>query len=263
MEIKSRNIDTIYMALCNKLQNAQKVNGTRELNNVKITLTNPDYNVIGCRNISLSYMLGELLWYFCGRNDVEFISKFGSMWSRISDDGITNNSAYGFILMKKHGFDQIEKIIELLKRDPNSRRAVLNINEANERVIETKDEPCTIAIQFLLRNKSLDCTAIMRSNDIWFGFPYDVIFFTELQKFIAKELGVKCGHYTHFATSLHVYEKDIEKISNLRCDIKRIFINSETLHQRKNDLIQRVEKSSDPRSYIVKLARQYEIIEEY
>lgn len=50
------------------------------------------------------------------------------MWNKLSDDGITANSAYGYILQKKHGFNQIEKIIELLKVDPYSRRAVMNIN---------------------------------------------------------------------------------------------------------------------------------------
>ena len=85
--------------------------------------------------------------------------------------------------------------------DPNTRRAVVNINVPNVNVIETKDEPCTIALQFLNRDGKLHCTAIMRSNDIWFGTPYDWAFFIELQKVIADKLGLGYGTYTHFATS--------------------------------------------------------------
>lgn len=263
MEYKSSHIDDIYKYLCRNLIDAPEVNGTREINNVKITLTNVSENIVGCRNISEAYLLGELLWYFTGRNDVEFISKFSSFWSRISDDGITSNSAYGYTLMRKYGFDQIKTIIKLLKSDPGSRRAVLNINEPNPFVKETKDEPCTIAIQFLLRNGKLNCTAMMRSNDIWLGFPYDVAFFTELQKYIASELYVECGEYTHFATSLHVYNRDIDKISHLKDDGTHMRIDSEKFHLFRDFAAYKVMHSSDPKREVVNIFKNYGILEEY
>lgn len=211
-----REIDQIYLNLCKDLcTEGEKVGNTRELSNVIITLNNIKENIVGIRNISAAYLFGEWLWYFTARNNTKFISKFGPMWEKLSDDGITSNSAYGYIMMAKFGFDQISKIIELLKADPNSRRAVININTPNEKVIETKDEPCTIALQFRIRNNKLYCTAMMRSNDIWFGLPYDIAFFTELQMFIADALGVGYGSYTHFDVSLHMYEKDIPKIQNI------------------------------------------------
>lgn len=262
MDIKSRNVSILYKQICGELSRAPRVNGTHEINNAKITLTDITDNVISCRNISIAYCLGELLWYFTARNDVNFISKFSSFWSKISDDGVTNNSAYGYVLMKKHGFNQIEKIIELLKYDPNSRRAVLNINEANENVIETKDEPCTICLQFLIRDNKLHCTAIMRSNDIWLGFPYDIVFFTELQKYIASRLMVGYGTYTHFATSLHVYDRDFEKITNLTFDPQKVYINSGQLHACKELIVEELENSLDPKKDIVELARKYGVISE-
>lgn len=196
------------------------VNNTTELENFQFTLGDINDNMITLksRNISKSYIIGELSWYFGGINSVDYISHFGNMWSRISDDGVTNNSAYGYVLQKEFGFNQIETIIELLKKDPNSRRAVLNINRANPNVITTKDEHCTIALVFSIRNNKLNCTGIMRSNDIWFGLPYDVIYFTELQKYIANKLNVEYGTYTHFATSLHVYEQYYDKLYDIAVD---------------------------------------------
>lgn len=228
----SRDIDDIYFILCRDLLHSKKVGNTRELTNVKIQLTNIGNNVVSIRDISPSYLIGELLWYFTGRNDMKFISRFSKFWEKISDDGVTSNSAYGYIMKKKHGFDQIEKIIELLQKDPDSRRAVINLNEANERVIETKDEPCTIAVQFLLRNGKLDCTTMMRSNDIWFGFPYDVAFFTELQKYVADRLGVGYGFYTHFVTSMHLYDRDAEKVRAIVDDptIKPVTFDRKAFH---------------------------------
>lgn len=209
----STDIDKIYLALCKDLLHAPICGDTRELNNVKIVLKDISDPVVSVRGISPSYLFGELLWYFNGDDSLEFISNFSSFWKNISDDGLTCNSAYGWRIKNMCSFDQIEKVIELLTKDPNSRRAKININTPNRDVIETKDEPCTMSLHFMIRKGGLDCTAIMRSNDIWFGFPYDVAFFTTLQKYIAKRLGIGYGWYTHFAVSLHMYDRDSEKIA--------------------------------------------------
>lgn len=211
-----QEIDNIYYNLLHDLSTiGQRVNNTHELNNVQVTLNDITNNIVSIRGISPSYLLAEALWYFTGRNDVKFISTFGSMWEKLSDDGITNNSAYGYLMKHAFGFDQIEKIIELLKKDPFSRRAVINLNTPNEHVIETHDEPCTICLQFLIRDGRLNCTTIMRSNDIWFGFPYDVAFFTQLQMYIADRLCVKYGTYTHFVVSMHLYDKNLEEVKKI------------------------------------------------
>ena len=211
----SKDLDYLYLTICKDLLHAPKVGNTRELNNVKLVLKDINNNIVSVRGISPSYLFGELLWYFNGDNSLEFISNFSSFWNNISDDGETCNSAYGYLMQIKHGFNQIEKVIEILEADPNSRRAKININVPNPNVKETKDEPCTMSLHFMIRNGKLDCTTVMRSNDIWFGFPYDVAFFTELQKFIAERLKVGYGEYTHFAVSLHMYDRDEEKIAKI------------------------------------------------
>ena len=209
-------VDNIYLSLCDQLiRYGRPVGNTHELRNIKFTLPDITDNIISVREISASYMFGELLWYFNADNSTEFISKFGSKWSKISDNGITNNSAYGYRAMKEFGFNQIDKVVELLQKDPESRRAVINLNVPNENMIETKDEPCTIALQFYIRDRKLYCTGMMRSNDIWYGLPYDIIFFTELQKRIADRLTCGYGTYTHFAVSLHMYDRDKEKIEKI------------------------------------------------
>lgn len=270
--IRSDNIDEIYFQLCGMLLGSDnKTSGYRdgncsEIMNAQVCLTNVDNNIISIRNISKVYLMAELTWYFAGRNDVAFIGAFAKKWKDLSDDGITNNSAYGYLLKSGYGFNQIEKVIELLKKDPMSRRAVININVPNVFVIETKDEPCTIALQFLIRNKKLYCTAIMRSNDIWYGFPYDVAFFTELQKYIATRLEIEPGDYTHFATSLHVYEKDRKQISkiNLRKSDPVIFNRDnfftyvDVISERMDPYV-RAEK--DVKENFIRLLNEYNIME--
>lgn len=261
----AENMDKIYRHICDELDGlGNNVRGTKELNNYTFTLTNLDNNVINVRNISKSYICGELLWYALGRNDVVFINKFAGLWGRISDDGVTSYSAYGDIVFKRHGFNQAEKIIQLLCEDPESRRAVINFNVPNEHVIETKDEICTIALQFLIRDGRLNCIGIMRSNDVWYGLPYDVIFFTELTKYIARRLNVPYGTYSHNVISLHVYERnydDIVRAANTR-PISKISVDFEKLMLYKFILEHLVEKSENPKNDLVTACENLDIIKE-
>lgn len=265
MSYVADNMDIIYKGICDDLNEfGRTVRGTKELNNYTFTLTNLDNNVINVRNISKSYICGELLWYALGRNDVAFINKFAGLWGRISDDGVTSYSAYGDIVFKRHGFNQVEKIIQLLCSDPDSRRAVVNFNVPNDRVIETKDEICTIALQFLIRDGKLHCIGIMRSNDVWYGLPYDVIFFTELTKYIARRLNVPYGTYTHDVISLHAYERnydDIKKASKTFASSK-ISVDFEKLIMYKFMLEHLVETSENPKEDIVKECEKLDVISE-
>lgn len=168
------------------------------------------------RKLPMRYCIGELLWYLSGIPTLKAIQLYTNAWDRMSDDGEVVNSNYGEKIQNavdwKHGavsFDQLKMCEELLRRDPNTRQAVIHIKEATN-VIEnpTKDLNCTVCLQFLLRDGKLYMTTYMRSNDLWMGFPNDVFQFTCIQIYLAMRLGVELGTYTHVAASLHLYERD-------------------------------------------------------
>ena len=214
----SKEINQLYRNIAEDVMtNGEYIAGTKELNNYVVKLENPNNAVATIRSLPLSYLCGELVWYWSGNNDIEFISLFSNFWKHISDDGQTNNSAYGYLIHKAHGFDQLDLVVELLKKDPNSRRAVININypNINRNRITTKDEQCTLSLQFLVRDNKVLMTTIMRSNDLYFGFSFDVPYFTSLQKYVAESLGLEMGTYTHFATSMHIYERDFSKFDKV------------------------------------------------
>jgi hypothetical protein len=77
---------------------------------------------------------------------------------------------------------------------------------------DKKDIPCTLSIQFFIRDGRLHCVTTMRSNDIWLGLPYDIFCFTCLQRLIAEALKVPTGFYIHQAGSLHLYARNAEKM---------------------------------------------------
>lgn len=215
---KSNEINSIYYDICYELEhNAPVVGNTKELTNVIIELTDINNDIITSKGKmpSIKYLLAENIWYAYGSNDVNFISKFAKYWKQISDDGQTSNSAYGYIMRYKHGFNQILKIVTLLNKDRNTRRACIIINDANENVDTTKDEQCTMYLQFLIRDDKLHLTVNMRSNDVIYGLPYDIPAFIAIQKFVARLIGIGFGTYTHIATSMHYYLKDADKINKI------------------------------------------------
>lgn len=194
------------------LNNSHLSNGTKEINNYSFKLTNLDNNVLTIVPVNYSYLCGELLWYAKGDESIEFINKFHSTGMNRTSETKWANSAYGNIIFSRHGYNQYQQVIDTLIKNQSSRRAIINLNVPDRHRAEIKDEICTIALQFYVNDGKLDCTGIMRSNDAYGCLPYDLAFFTELQKSIARKVGVDVGSYTHFAVSFHSYERDWNKL---------------------------------------------------
>jgi len=174
------------------------------------------------RNFPLDYVMAEILWYVSGNNETDWISNYSSFWKAISDDGKTANSAYGARIFKQHsyqspfdcngstfpdGWSQWKYIKEELTRDPDSRRAVIHIRQPQDSYLAKKDVPCTLNLQFFIRDKKLHLVVQMRSNDLILGTALDVPAFTFMQEMMAMELGVELGYYYHTSNSMHVYDR--------------------------------------------------------
>lgn len=176
-------------------------------------IADPTRNIVKSedRKMPMRYAVGELLWYLSGSDRLEDIRKFSTVWDRMSDDGETVNSAYGNRIFNKFGFNQLSYVLKTLSKNPESRQAVVHIKDPVDYTEHsTKDVPCTVALQYLVRNGKLYASTFMRSNDLWMGFPYDVFSFTSIQMILAFQLGLDIGSYTHFVGSLHLYKRDYE-----------------------------------------------------
>jgi hypothetical protein len=127
-------------------------------------------------------------------------------------DGGTFHGGYG---QRVRG--QIPAVVERLRSDRDSRRAVLNIwDPLHDLFVEgVNDYPCTLSIQFMLRRDTLEMHVNMRSNDVWRGLAYDAFVFTQLQHVIAAALNVQTGAYTHHVGSMHVYEENWDDVMKL------------------------------------------------
>lgn len=104
------------------------------------------------------------------------------------------------------------RVLAQLRSDRDSRQAVVNIWEwRHDLLAEQPDVPCTLTLQFMVRRERLLMITTMRSNDVWWGVPYDLFQFTQLQLTLAAVLGIEAGEYVHQAGSLHIYERNLEE----------------------------------------------------
>ena len=177
---------------------------TKELEDVTFEFSSPHFCwTYGLRK-SMKHVIGvaEAMQLIGAFSDPVRMCEIAPNMKAFLDGGIFKG-AYGI-----RAGAQIDKIVELLKNDPETRQAVITLRDPYRDLFEkSKDIPCTIAMSFRIRNGKLNMTTHMRSNDLVWGFPYDVIQFCLLQMTIAEELGIKNGTYTHHADSLHIYER--------------------------------------------------------
>jgi thymidylate synthase len=160
------------------------------------------------RGLGYKFMFAEAHWILTGDNRVETITPFSKKISEFSDDGLTFYGAYGPRIEA-----QAYHIIHTLSRDRDSRQAVLTIWIPSPRL--SKDIPCTISAQFLIRDNQLHCIDTMRSSDIWLGLPYDTFNFSMLSCYILLWLNklngwnLTLGNLYLSAGSMHLYRDNM------------------------------------------------------
>lgn len=187
-----------------------------EITGVMLELSNPRARLSRTETRGKPFScLGELCWYLSGSNAVEFISYYIGEYRKFAEDG----SLYGGYGPRLFGTgfntnNQVDNVIDLLKRKPSSRQAVIQLFDSNDILTYHKDVPCTCTLQFLIREKKLHLITYMRSNDIFLGLPHDIFSFTMLQEIVARTLDVKLGTYKHIVGSLHLYDLHEEQAKN-------------------------------------------------
>lgn len=183
---------------------------TKAMFNVGFYIDNPKQRVISTpyRKWKLSYAIREWDWYVSGNKSAIEISKHAPIWKRMMDAEGNVNSNYGYQWNRDN---QLQKAIEILKQDPESRRSAISLFDGKEYDKYEKDTVCTYSVQFTIHQGKLCITVLMRSNDLWYGFCNDQYCFSRLQECVADELGLEVGWYYHFATNMHIYNDKLNK----------------------------------------------------
>jgi len=216
--IYADNFNDIYKSLINEVLMFGKEVSPRNIPSLELTaamfqLVDISKSLLTLKERGLSYAfnVAEKLCYITGNSGEEILPKFAPNITRFLNPKTKKfDGAYGPRFIK-----QYTHVLKLLKDDPDTRQALLNIYNFKQDQHESLDVPCTSTLQFFIRDNKLNLIVYMRSNDLLWGTPYDVSQFTFIQECFARILGVENGTYTHIAGSLHIYEKDKERFEKI------------------------------------------------
>ena len=219
-------LPSIYMDLrLNGAKSSPRGLDTFELEDYHFVLSDPTQGITTNLDRALNYSLValEFLSYAGGvggtKGHAELNKNVAPNFAAFIDEttGIMNG-AYG----PRIG-TQLQEVVSVLVADPDSRQAQVIISRPDEmrRVISPghkgadKDYPCTNGFTFRIRDGKLNMSVTMRSNDLYWGTPYDVAAFTLIQRLVAAVLGVPVGRYSHYAASMHYYATTAEKLNKV------------------------------------------------
>jgi thymidylate synthase len=186
--------------------------GTKAMFNASFSVLNPLDNVIKTevRKFNKDYADYEWQWYLKGDRDASEISERAKIWKNMMIPGTTNVvSNYGSF-WNKNG--QLDRMINELKNNPSTRRAVLVHYDPSELDLYQYDTPCNLVLNFYLEDDRLELTVFARSIDLWFGYCNDQYCFSKLMQLVSERTGYQVGRMHWSITNLHLYERHWNKL---------------------------------------------------
>jgi len=215
MEIRVRNVNQAFSDIFWRLKTSGLV-PEQTRNGPALVFPEPVITIYNCpiervlfhqgRDANPIFHLMESIWMLAGRRDVAFLQNFNSKIGQFSDDGKVFNAAYGYRWRHHFGHDQLDDVIKLLRRDPTSRQAVIEMWDHKDLNKRTKDKACNTQVVFDTRGGRLNMTVFNRSNDLWWGaYGANVVHFSFLQEFVGCAIGLRTGVYRQVSNNLHLY----------------------------------------------------------
>lgn len=187
----------------------------------------------------------ESIWMLAGCQDGKWLNQFvHDFTERFADHGTILHGAYGWRWRHIWDFDQLLLCTTELRKNPSSRRAVIQMWDAPEDLCtESKDLPCNTTIFLRVKDGHLDMMVNCRSNDIiWGAYGANAVHMSMLQEWMAASIGVQIGKMYQNSFNYHAYVdilykcldgvKDLTWCSPYESNIHQLVDNAETfLHE--------------------------------
>jgi len=177
----------------------------RELLGVTIRSPDPRERHLFRGKYNLAFQLQEHWAYWAGANPGHVQRYNSNMRTWIDETGEMPGSAYGDRLRNTAGHDQIERAVSQIRENPDTRRALMAVHQPAVEDYDSNDVACTAHLQAFARDGELHMHAAVRSQDMFWGYPYDAANNQYIQETMAGLLGLDVGEYVHTMGSCHYY----------------------------------------------------------
>jgi len=177
------------------------------------------FPLVTTKKCHLRSIIHELLWFLKGDTNVKYLNDNKvTIWDEWADEKGNLGPVYGY--QWRHwggdesgeGIDQISKLIEDIKKKPQSRRHIVsawNVSALDKMALP----PCHAFFQFYVHNDSrLSCQLYQRSADVFLGVPFNVASYALFTMMVAQAAGLKPGDFVHTFGDVHIYLNHLEQV---------------------------------------------------
>lgn len=175
------------------------------------------YPLLTTKEVNWPAMLRELLWYLSGEDHIRNLRQHTKIWDAWADENGNLETAYGRYWRRfpspyqddagrwqVREVDQIQFVIDTLKKEPTSRRLVVTAWEPGN-AQPSKLPPCHYSFVFNAQGDRLNCHLTQRSGDVALGIPFNLACYATLTQMIAQEVGMTVGCFSHTIVDAHIY----------------------------------------------------------
>lgn len=174
------------------------------------------FPVLTTKKLHLKSIIHELLWFIAGDTNIKYLKDNGvRIWDEWADDNGDLGPVYGYQWRNwPNGnggtIDQIAKLVESLKNNPDSRRHIVTAwNPAD--VDDMALPPCHTMFQFYVADGKLSCQLYQRSADIFLGVPFNIASYALFTMMLAQVCNLEVGDFVHTLGDAHIYSNHFEQ----------------------------------------------------
>jgi thymidylate synthase len=174
------------------------------------------FPLLTTKKLHLRSIIHELLWFLKGDTNIGYLKEHGvTIWDEWADANGDLGPVYGAQWRKWRtpeggSVDQIARVIEDLKKNPDSRRHIVSAWNPGE-IDRMALAPCHALVQFYVANGDLSCQLYQRSADLFLGVPFNIASYALLTMMIAQVCGLKAKEFIHTFGDLHLYVNHLEQ----------------------------------------------------
>ncbi len=174
------------------------------------------FPLLTTKKLHLKSIVYELLWFLKGDTNVQYLRDHGvSIWDEWADDRGELGPIYGKQWRAWPGpdgrpIDQISRTIDLIRRNPDSRRIVVNAWNVGE-LEQMSLTPCHALFQFWVGDGKLSCQLYQRSADVFLGVPFNIASYALLTHMFAQQCDLAAGDFIWTGGDCHLYLNHLDQ----------------------------------------------------
>jgi thymidylate synthase len=176
----------------------------------------PTFPLLTTKKLHLKSIIYELLWFLHGDTNIKYLNEHGvSIWNEWADPAGNLGRIYGaqwcdWRASDGRSINQIDSVIEQIKKTPDSRRLIVSAWNAGE-IEQMALPPCHALFQFFVQDGALSCQLYQRSADLFLGVPFNIASYALLTLMVAQVCGLKPGEFVHTFGDLHLYRNHLDQ----------------------------------------------------